>query len=135
MKANVATYTFNNNQKGFIESVYKHAEKHAPQETLDKFNEKYTAVDIQITEINQGNSEIGIEEFEAEKMSKILETKEGARFYKIIEILPKEYRSLNDSKGYVIADYQQFLEAKWVKSLKDEFKIEFKNDVLNTLVK
>jgi peptidyl-prolyl cis-trans isomerase SurA len=54
---------------------------------------------------------------------------------KVEKIMPKSPKTLEESRGYVIADYQDFLEKEWIQALKNEFKVEVNNTVLNSLVK
>lgn len=51
-------------------------------------------------------------------------------FGKNLGITPEDY---TDVKGKVIADYQKYLEAQWIKSLRNKYKIEINKDVLNTI--
>ena len=51
-------------------------------------------------------------------------------FGKNLGITPENY---TDVKGKVIADYQKYLEAQWIKSLRNKYKIEINKDVLNTI--
>lgn len=41
--------------------------------------------------------------------------------------------TLEDVKGQVIADYQSILEENWMRSLREKYKVEINNDVLNSL--
>ena len=52
--------------------------------------------------------------------------KEGNYYFiaNIKSLLPAGPKTLEESKGRVINDYQQYLEANWVKELKKEFKVE-----------
>ena len=69
-------------------------------------------------------------------MSELTKKTDGSfEFMKVIKLLPKKYRSLDESRGYVIADYQQYLEEKWIESLKSEFSVEYNDEVLGALVK
>ena len=43
---------------------------------------------------------------------------------------PQTYK---DVKGLVTADYQKFLEEKWVKSLRKKYKVKIDKDVLKTV--
>lgn len=45
------------------------------------------------------------------------------------EIIPAGNKTLEEVKGRVINDYQQFLEENWITSLKEEYKVEVNNDV------
>ena len=56
-------------------------------------------------------------------------------FFKIEEILPPSQKSLKEARGYVVADYQDFLEAGWLKYLKNEYKVDINQKVFNKMVK
>lgn len=43
-------------------------------------------------------------------------------FRKIVEIKASKTKTLGEARGYVVADYQDFLEKQWVKELKRNFK-------------
>ena len=136
VKAQIATYRFTPDQKGFVRNVYKHAKNHSPEETSEKYNQKLTSVEIEISEATEGDKNSGLVNFAQNMLGEIIYNDDGSViFNKILNILPKQYRSLEESKGYVIADYQQFLEEKWIRTLKKEYNVEYKNDILNALVK
>jgi peptidyl-prolyl cis-trans isomerase SurA len=44
-------------------------------------------------------------------------------------VLPAGPKSLEDAKGRVINDYQQYLESTWVDGLKKEFTVKVNQDV------
>jgi len=54
---------------------------------------------------------------------------------KIKKILPKAQKTMDDARGYIIADYQDELELAWIKELKKQYPIDIKNKVLKSLIK
>ncbi len=44
-------------------------------------------------------------------------------FLRIFKVLPPQPKELNDVRGSVISDYQQYLETEWVKSLKEKYPV------------
>lgn len=66
-------------------------------------------------------------------ISKII--KDGDYYFvaKINKLLPARPKTLDEAKGRVINDYQQYLEEHWVKSLKSEFDIKVNKDVFAEL--
>jgi len=48
---------------------------------------------------------------------------------KIKEVKPAQEKTLDECRGKVISDYQQFLENNWVDELKKEFKVDVNQDV------
>jgi len=61
--------------------------------------------------------------------------KDGDHFYvnKTIEVLPAGNKKLDEVKGKVINDYQQYLEENWVSELKKEFRVTVNNQVFEQL--
>jgi peptidyl-prolyl cis-trans isomerase SurA len=49
--------------------------------------------------------------------------------------MPKSPKTLDESRGYVIADYQDYLEKEWITQLRKEYKVDLNPAVLNSLVK
>ena len=52
----------------------------------------------------------------------------------INEILPAQNKKLNEAKGLITADYQNYLEAAWIKRLHEKHKVVIHDEVLNSLV-
>ena len=50
-------------------------------------------------------------------------------------IIPKGPKALKETKGQVIADYQDFLEKDWIHSLKDKYKVSVNTSLLEQLTK
>jgi len=44
-------------------------------------------------------------------------------------------KSLDEARGYVIADYQDFLEKKWLEELRNSYKVEKNDKVFKSLIK
>ncbi len=58
------------------------------------------------------------------------------KFYfvnKVKKVLPAGQKTLDETKGKVINDYQQYLEDNWVSDLKKEFKVSINQDVFTKL--
>jgi peptidyl-prolyl cis-trans isomerase SurA len=65
-----------------------------------------------------------------------MNTRDGsANFIKIEKILPPGQKTLQEAKGYVVADYQDYLEKEWLKSLKKTYSVQVDQKVFNSMVK
>jgi len=63
-------------------------------------------------------------------ISKIYELNDAFHVVQINEIIPKGIKSLEESKGNVINDFQNEIEKKWVETLKTRFKVVIDKNVL-----
>ena len=63
--------------------------------------------------------------------------KEGEYYFvtKVNKVLPAEPKKLEECKGKVINDYQQYLEQKWVTDLNQEFSVKVNQDVFENVKK
>lgn len=59
----------------------------------------------------------------------------NSTFNKIEKILPPGPKTLKEARGYVIADYQDYLEKKWIEQLQKEYPVTVNQKVLNSLIK
>ena len=60
---------------------------------------------------------------------------ENYHYRKIETILPSGQKSLDEARGYIIADYQEYLEGLWTDELKAKYKVELNESVFNSLIK
>lgn len=95
------------------------------QEIKDKFNTK-DKVDIMVSEsfYEEGDSALPKDTKMVVGTSDVM--KQGDYYYavKIDKILPAGNKSLDECKGKIVNDYQQYLEQNWVNELKKEFTID-----------
>ncbi len=63
------------------------------------------------------------------------DVKQDGKIYILLvnKLLPKSPKTLNEAKGIVTADYQNYLEKEWLIALKNNHKVVVKDEVLNTI--
>lgn len=66
-----------------------------------------------------------------EGVSKVVKADNVYYFVYINDILEPDYKNINEVKGMVIADYQNYLENKWVKELREKYDIQVNESLLN----
>jgi peptidyl-prolyl cis-trans isomerase SurA len=60
---------------------------------------------------------------------------DGKGFMSVEKIIPPAPKSLEETRGYIIADYQDQLEKEWVASLRKKYPVKVNEGVLKSLVK
>ena len=122
--------------------VIKKAEKYLKNDkTVDFIKEKLNVKDGAVNIM----SKVGVFEEGNEALPKnlLFETgisdivKEGEYYFvtKATKTIPAGPKELNECKGKVINDFQQYLEENWVNSLKTEFKVEVNQAVFESVKK
>lgn len=136
-RADLYKYTIHTDNKKLVNKIYKYASKKGHNKLIDKFNEENQIVSFSRSKVEIGNKELKGMEWEKDAVSSLVfdEDKKTYSFMKIADILPKTPKSLDEAKGYVIADYQEYLEKTWVDSLRKEFEVVLNQEVFNKLIK
>lgn len=138
-RAAVSLYSLKEAGKSRIDEVRAFAQNNKPEQVLAKFNSKdsqiLTAID---RTFEKGRNEV-LDKLEW-KPGMVSANEENRRnkslnFMKIEQILPPGDKSLSEARGYVVADYQDELEKKWIKELKGKYPIVINQAVLNNLIK
>jgi peptidyl-prolyl cis-trans isomerase SurA len=122
--------------------VIKKAEKLLKQDkTADFIKEKLNLKDGVVNVM----SKVGVFEEGSEVLPKNLKFETGIseiikddEYYfvtKVNKTIPASSKTLEECKGKVINDYQQYLEENWVKDLKNEFKVEANQSVFEKVKK
>ena len=132
---------------------YKCNKESLAQEVIDVIKTNPTIADSSV--YNHFNNEsknnsVSIEEQKLEKSDDVFRSDTswelGLHLVKDIEqknyfvinnmsIVPKSPKALKDTKGQVIADYQDFLEKDWIRSLKGKYNISINSKLLEQLSK
>ena len=57
------------------------------------------------------------------------------QFLRINKVIVPEPKSLKEAKGFIISDYQEFLEKNWMQELRSKYAIVVNNEVFRALIK
>jgi peptidyl-prolyl cis-trans isomerase SurA len=124
--------------KAFIEPLRKFAPKKSTDKILKKFNTKGQIVNVREETFEKGkNKVLDAMEWKVGQLSanEVNNFDKSINFLKIEKIIPRGPKTLKESRGYVIADYQDFLEKRWVEDLYKKYTVTTNKDVLNTIIK
>ncbi len=70
-----------------------------------------------------------------EGVSEIYSNKDGFTIVKVNKVIPSDIKPLDAVKGKVMSDYQNDLESKWMKELRDKYKVQIHKKTLKRLKK
>lgn len=121
------------------EDIVKQARKMLKSEVaVDAIKEKFNKNGVVDIMIKQETFEEGAENFPKglelkEGISNVYKDKDHYFVNKVLKVMPAGAKTIDESRGKVINDYQQYLEDNWVSELKNEFKVTVNQDVFARL--
>ena len=138
-------YNINSEDPKVIEKVHALAAKNDPKRVIEKMNpkkakdEKGADIPMLVTYeealVERGKNP-AIDAVKWEKGVRGADTKSGAitSFSQVQEVVAPTPKTLKEARGYVVAEYQDFLEKKWLTDLKATYPIHVDEAVFNGLI-
>lgn len=121
-----------------VSKIQKYIQKKTVPAGLDKFDKKRDFISFQKSTVERKNTETyeGLE-FKKGSISALNNnaTGNGFNFKKVEQILEPSTKTLEEARGFIIADYQDHLESLWVDELKAKYPIKINQETLQGLVK
>ncbi len=148
MKTNQANYMWNQRVEAVIYKCLNDSVADKLMSILNKKSKKPLSNDEILKQINSTSQlYLSIEEGKYEKgdnssidateqkvgIKNRIKNKNGVDVVVVKSILKAEPKKLEEIKGQVTSDYQNFLEQEWVKELKAKYKVEVNQDVLKQI--
>lgn len=135
-RANVVIYTLNTNDEKILAKFQKLARKKSPQAIVKKMNKASEVVTFETGTYEKGKSQM-VDATLWKKGMLSSEWKEGdtRKYVKIEDVLPEAIKPLTEARGYVIADYQDYLEKNWIKDLKSSYPLKVNEATFKKLIK
>ncbi|MBK7406745.1 MAG: peptidylprolyl isomerase [Saprospirales bacterium] len=139
-RADLSIYSLKSDDPDLLDKVQKFASKNTPEEVLKKFNtSEDKPILVQGTRaVEKGRSKL-VEDMPwqvgAYSKPEVNEREKSQNFVVIDRIIPPVNKTLAEARGYVIADYQDFLEKEWVEQLKKEYPIKVNQEVFRSMIK
>lgn len=140
-RAVTTRYTLKASAKDQIAQIRDFAKTHKKNEVLVRFNKDENQIlSAEEVTIEKGKSpeagQLGLQWKQGQVTNTIINgATNDMEFYKIEKILPVGPKALEESKGYIIADYQDFLEKEWVDNLKKKYPVQVTKNIFEGLIK
>lgn len=137
-RAVVSKYTVSADNAEMVPDLIKKVRRLSPDKYLEKINkgEEVVSREEKLYEKSKSKLPDGME-WELGSISEVSVNKrnKASSFYKLESMLPVSNKTLKDARGFVIADYQNYLEKQWIIELKKTYPIKVNEDVFNALIK
>ena len=137
-RATVHNYTVNSLDEKLIKKIRKYAKRKSPADVLQKFNATDSTL-VQYTQnvYERGHKELAGYKFKKKSLSLVEknERKKQVEFKKIASIQARTLKTMREARGYIVADYQDYLEKQWVNKLRNSYDIKINDEVLNSIIK
>lgn len=56
-------------------------------------------------------------------------------FVHVKKVIPPTPKTLEEARGFIVSDYQEFLEKEWIRNLREKYPVKVEYTVFNTLIK
>jgi peptidyl-prolyl cis-trans isomerase SurA len=135
-RAKVIIYTLNTTDAKTLAKFQSLARKKSPQAIVKKMNKGSEVVTFETGTYEKGKSQM-VDATLWKKGMLSSEWKEGdtKKYVKIEEVLPESIKPLAEARGYVIADYQDYLEKNWIADLKSSYPLKVNEEAFKKLIK
>ena len=137
-QATIGKYIVNTNDPKKVKKIMKCAKKHNSEKTLKRFNKDgVEMLEYSEVTVEPGSKELVGLDFKKKSVSQPVYDKNSKKtlFKKVVKISPTRRKSLKEARGYVVADYQDQLEKRWIIDLKKQFPVKLNDAVYKALKK
>ena len=128
-------YTFNTTSEDILSKARKAIKKGiSDNELLEMINTDSTSVlSIDRRKYQKGDDPM-IDEIDWKTgIATETATADKVIMIKVNEVVKPEIKKLNEARGIITADYQNFLEKQWIKDLRAKYPFEVNNEVLSSI--
>ena len=134
-RAAVETITIHTTDRKVLEKVQKQMLKKSGDRLLKKFNRKSELITIESESLEREELSGDLSWKKNDSATAIFDEAMGAyTIQRVAKLVQPQIKSLDEARGYVIADYQDFLEKEWVDGLRSEYRITLHQDVLDSII-
>lgn len=105
------------------------------EKVLGKINKKEQRVETESFKVVKENFEAGEENLVSGALLEQNREDGKIEYWHVDELLNPMPKQLSETRGYVISDYQTYLEKEWIASLKKKYQVKVNKEVFNSLIR
>ncbi len=138
-RAKVSYFTVSTEVANQMPKIEKAIEKGSAQEIADKFNTKEKTILVTKERVVEKGKNENLDKIEWKVGNQtpwiVEKNSNSSTILKIEELIPSSTKTLKEARGYVIADYQDYLEKQWVEELRKAYDIKMNDKAYKKMVK
>lgn len=136
-RARVEVYTLPRQAGAMVQRVRDYAVDHSASEVKARFQLEGMEVEQTTIEHDDSPEALQIKDWSAGTVTNASMNRQTGSFgfAKVLEVIPPTTKALNEARGYIIADYQDYLEKQWVDSLRSSYTVTVDPTVFEALIK
>lgn len=135
-RATVTLYNIRSQDEKLIKKIKALAKKKDAETVKNTFNGDSPIVQTTSNTYEKGkNPEVDAMQWKKGSMTENTSKDGMTSFIKMETIIASTNKTLDEARGYVVADYQDFLEKQLIEELRKTYKVEIKEDALKALIK
>ncbi|MBV6654941.1 MAG: hypothetical protein KI786_14345, partial [Mameliella sp.] len=140
-RAETSIYRISNDLKDKMEEVRAFIAENGPEAVLNKYNDPeatFPAITHESKKLDKTlYPEFKSMEWKAGAVSQSEPNPQAQKFkvVKIESLLEPRIKTLAEARGYVVADYQDYLETQWVEELRKTYDVDIDRKVFKKLIK
>lgn len=138
-RARITYYSVSSESANEMPKIAKSIGKLTAKEIEEKFNSSEKTILVTKERILERGKDENLDKIDWKVGNKtdwiVDRNTNAATIMKIEELIPPSRKTLKEARGYVIADYQDFLEKQWVEELKKDYAIKVNEKVYKKMIK
>ena len=133
-RALVVDYRVTSSEQGTLNRALSSSAKYAPVDWAAAMNKREHVASFSQKNMSKDKvEELGYQWQEGWTSAAVM-TDSTMTFTKVQAIEPPTQKELAEAKGYVIADYQDYLEEKWIEELRKTYEVKVNEHVVDLLI-
>ncbi len=134
-RAVIRLFRVNTANPEFAAEIRDAAERLSDEDLLTQFNKDVELVTPIVRTLEKSRFDFYPEvQWEEGYLSALHIENNRQQFFRIEELRPAGLRTLDEARGYVMADFQDSLEKAWVKSLHENYSITVNGEIFDSLI-
>lgn len=134
-RAQVVTYSMQTKDLKVTQKGFKTSGEYSPEDWAEEMQKDAESASVETKLMDRAGVEAAGWQFKPGWRSNLFTDPNGvSNFTRIARIEEPRQKELREVRGYVIADYQDYLEEKWVRELTDEYEVLVNEKLFESLI-